>query len=97
MNTGWSFGQALGIRLTNPASGGYDQDMPSTMRIGALHGGGLVEQTREEGFEPQGAYSGACDLCTHLRWFLFHARPSPELAPAGFYAEKSLPDFPHNP
>lgn len=58
---------------------------------------GLVEEALEEGFEPLEAYSGACDLCTHVRWFLFHNRPSLELAPAGFYDDRSLPDWPPLP
>ena len=59
---------------------------------------GLVAQAAETGFEPLPAgYSSPCDLCTHVRTFLFGQSPSPELGPAGFYDSRSVPGFERPP
>jgi hypothetical protein len=53
----------------------------------------LVSRARGLGFEPFETYSSSCDLCTHVRVFLFHEEASPDLGPEGFYDPRSLPDF----
>lgn len=60
--------------------------------LSALVRGGvaeLVELAAAEGFKPHPDYASACDLCTHVRCFLYpqgHA----ELGPPGFYDHRSL-------
>jgi hypothetical protein len=53
----------------------------------------LVERAIELGFDPLDGYAGACDLCTHVRSFLFERERSAELGPAGFYDPRSLPGY----
>jgi hypothetical protein len=53
----------------------------------------LVSRARDLGFEPFETYSSACDLCSHVRVFLFDEEASPDLGPEGFYDSRSLPDF----
>lgn len=53
----------------------------------------LTDRARAAGFEPAETYSAPCDLCTHVRWFLFEHERTPELGPAGFYDRRSLPGF----
>ena len=56
--------------------------------------GDLVERAIGMGFEPlDGGYSGACDLCTHVRCFLFENDRSADLGPEGFYDPRSLPGY----
>jgi len=54
----------------------------------------LVDRAIGIGFAPlDGGYAGACDLCTHVRCFLFEHDRSADLAPAGFYDSRSLPGY----
>ncbi|RCK79954.1 MAG: Radical SAM domain protein [Candidatus Ozemobacter sibiricus] len=57
--------------------------------------GGLVEEAARQGFRPLSGYASPCDLCTHVRLFLFQTRRAacPELQPAGFYDPRSLPGY----
>lgn len=50
----------------------------------------LVEMALPMGFTPASGYSGCCDLCTHVRSFLFAQGEFSELGPAGFYHDASL-------
>ena len=45
-----------------------------------------------KGFEPNEYYSSACDLCTHVRQFLYQFNYS-ELGPSGFYDLKSVTGY----
>jgi len=50
--------------------------------------GGLVELAGQRGFSPSETYSSACDLCNHVRAFLFQAgydHSEDELGPVGYY------------
>ncbi len=44
------------------------------------------------GFEPHATYGSACDLCTHLRFFLY-PQGYAELGPSGFYDKASAINF----
>jgi hypothetical protein len=60
--------------------------------LAALTDGGpaaLVALAAQDGFEPQATYSSACDLCTHVRFFLASRGGFAELGPRGFYAPRS--------
>mgnify|MGYP001545521594 FL=1 len=63
-----------------------------------LSNGGLSEAldlAMVEGFYPLTHYSSPCDLCTHIRFFLYHSKKEnyPELGPEQFYDKSSLPSF----
>jgi len=48
----------------------------------------------EHGFSPLvSGYSGACDLCTHVRIHLHSCGPFEELGPPGFYDERSISGY----
>ena len=48
----------------------------------------------EHGFTPlSSGYSGACDLCTHVRIHLHATGDFEELGPPGFYDEKSISGY----
>jgi hypothetical protein len=53
----------------------------------------LLREAIEMGFVPLEGYSAACDLCTHLRLFLYQHRPTPDLGPEGFYLPQALPGY----
>ena len=50
----------------------------------------LFDSVKEIGFKELEQYSSPCDLCTHVRKFLFENRPTPDLGPNGFYDERSV-------
>jgi hypothetical protein len=50
----------------------------------------LVKGAEKSGFAPLDSYSSPCDLCTHVRKFLFENRPTPDLGPDGFYDDRSI-------
>jgi hypothetical protein len=48
----------------------------------------------EHGFTPlDSGYSGACDLCTHVRIHLHSQGTFEELGPPGFYDERSITGY----
>jgi hypothetical protein len=49
--------------------------------------GRLIERAKSLGYSPNATYSSPCHLCADVRSFLFEVAPSPDLAPAGYYAE----------
>jgi len=70
-------------------------DLDAFPLLRELVGGGLeriVERAIRDGFEPEQGYSSACDLCTHLRIFLYPGGYA-ELGPAGFYDSRSVAGF----
>jgi len=53
----------------------------------------VVALAIDQGFEPEAGYSSPCDLCTHVRLFLYGQDSYPELGPPGFYDPRSVPGF----
>ncbi|MBW2458617.1 MAG: radical SAM protein [Deltaproteobacteria bacterium] len=53
----------------------------------------VVDRAVGDGFTPDDGYSSACDLCTHVRVFLYPGGRYAELGPAGFYDPRSVPGF----
>jgi len=54
---------------------------------------GLIDLAREAGWEPDATYASSCDMCVHIRQYLFRTGKYAELGPPGFYDPMSIPGY----